>query len=152
MASLTVRTPDGKTRTVNLLKRITSIGRGDDNDVKLEDPKVPDNAIHIVFDGSRYQVGSHGVSFFVNGKKRDEHVLAAADVIRVGDCELTFGAAPAPMAEAALSPTRAKSDSMNPDEHTAEVQGVPGREFAALRRLTAFSEKLLAVYELDKLL
>ena len=27
MASLTVRTPDGKIRTVNLLKRITSIGR-----------------------------------------------------------------------------------------------------------------------------
>ena len=37
MANLTVKTPDGKTRTVALLKRITSIGRGTDNDVQLDD-------------------------------------------------------------------------------------------------------------------
>ncbi|MBI3181934.1 MAG: sigma 54-interacting transcriptional regulator [Myxococcales bacterium] len=152
MASLTVRTPDGKTRTVNLLKRITSIGRGEDNDIKLEDPRVPDNAIHIVFDGSRYQVGSHGVTFEVNGKRRDEHQLQPNDVIRVGECELCFGAAAAPMAEPALSPTKAKSDSLNPDAHTSEVPGVPGRELAALRRLTAFSAKLMGSYDLDKIL
>ncbi len=152
MASLTVRTPDGKSRAVNLLKRITSIGRGADNDVQLEDPAVPETAIHIVFDGNKYRVGSHGVPFQVNGKKRDEHVLAANDVIRVGTTELAFGEAAAPMASDAIAPTKARNDSVNPDEHTAEVPGVPGRELAALRRLTSFSEKLLASYELDKLL
>ncbi len=153
MASLTVRTPDGKTRTVNLLKRITSIGRGADNDVKLEDPKVPEAALHIVFDGSKYQVGSHGVPFFVNGKKKDEHVLGANDVVRIGDSELLFGEAASPMAQPALAPTRAQNESFNPEEeHTAEVAGVPGRELAALRRLTAFSEKLLKSYDLDRIL
>ncbi|MBS1150360.1 MAG: Response regulatory protein, partial [Myxococcaceae bacterium] len=68
MASLTVRTPDGKIRTVNLLKRITSIGRSGDNDVQLEDTTVPDSALHIMFDGSRYQLGGT-TDFQVNGKK-----------------------------------------------------------------------------------
>ena len=44
MASLTVRSPEGKVRTVPLHKRITSIGRSADNDVQLEDPAVPDSA------------------------------------------------------------------------------------------------------------
>ncbi|MHB8873413.1 MAG: sigma 54-interacting transcriptional regulator [Myxococcaceae bacterium] len=152
MASITVKSPDGKVRAVNLRKRITSIGRSDDNDIKLEDLNVPEHAIHIMFDGSRYQVGSHGGAFQVNGKKKDEHVLGPADVIRLGESELTFGAADAPMAEAAIIPTKAKSDSMNPDAHTSEVPGVPGRELAALRRLTAFSSKLLQSYDLDRLL
>ena len=92
MASITVKSPDGKVRAVNLRKRITSIGRSDDNDIKLEDLNVPEHAIHIMFDGSRYQVGSHGGAFQVNGKKKDEHVLGPSDVIRLGESELTFGA------------------------------------------------------------
>ncbi len=90
MASLHVRTPDGKVRTVPLLKRITSVGRGPDNDVSLDDPAVPESALHVLFDGSRYQVGSLGATFQINGKKRDSHVLASQDVIRVGGTELTF--------------------------------------------------------------
>jgi transcriptional regulator with GAF, ATPase, and Fis domain len=139
-------------RSVNLLKRITSIGRSGDNDVKLDDPQVPDTAIHIVFDGARYSVGSMGAPFQVNGKKKDNHVLSADDVIRVGECELSFAPAAAPMAAPALSQTKAQSESFNPDTHTSEVPGVPGRELAALRRLTGFSEKLLQSYDLDRLL
>src|SRR5437868_14518988 len=107
MASLSVRTPDGKLRTLPLIKRITSIGRGPDNDVQLDDPAVPDSAIHVQFDGSRFTVGSLGATFEVNGKKRDSHVLASQDVIRVGGTELTFTRddAPAPSPRAAAQPT-----------------------------------------------
>ncbi len=35
MPSLTIKTPDGKTRSVTLLKRITSLGKGTDNDIVL---------------------------------------------------------------------------------------------------------------------
>ena len=153
MASLTVKTPDGKTRTVALLKRITSIGRSSDNDIQLDDRGVPESALHIMFDGSQYQVGG-GFEFQVNGKKRGEAVLITNDVILVGQSELTFGAGSAPMAAPALVSTRITPDrdSQNPDAATSEVPGVPGRELAALRRLTAFSDKLLGTYELDKLL
>ncbi len=151
MASLSVRTPDGKVRTVPLLKRLTSIGRGQDNDVQIDDPAVPDSALHVLFDGSRYQVGSLGASFQVNGKKRDSHALASQDVIRVGATELTFSRDDAPAPRVALPPAPALSET-SPDSHTAELPGVPGRELVMLRRLTTFSERLMGSYDLEKIL
>jgi transcriptional regulator with GAF, ATPase, and Fis domain len=153
MASLTVRSPEGKVRTVPLHKRITSIGRSADNDVQLEDPSVPESALHVLFDGTRYQLGSLGAAFQVNGKKRDNHVLASDDVIRVGATELVFAredAAPKPPPTPALSVTHeATSD---PDSHTRDMPGVVGRELVLLRRLTAFSERLLGTSSRDELL
>ncbi|MGQ0504230.1 MAG: sigma 54-interacting transcriptional regulator, partial [Myxococcaceae bacterium] len=151
MASLTVKTPDGKVRTVNLLKRVTSIGRGSDNDIRLEDTAVPDNALHIVFDGNRYQVGTHGAPFEVNGKSRDEHLLTADDRIHVGGTDLVFGLADAPAAAPAISNTR-NGDTGDPDSHTNELPGVPGRELLLLKRLTAFSDKLLQSYVVEQIL
>jgi hypothetical protein len=144
MASLNIKNPDGSTRTVSLIKRITSIGRGADNDVPLSDPQIPESALHIVFDGSRHQIASQGAPFQVNGKKRDEHQLSADDVIQLGGTELVFVIAAAPVA--------AREDSPDPDASTGEVPGIVGRELVALRRLTSFSGKLLQSYELDKLL
>jgi transcriptional regulator with GAF, ATPase, and Fis domain len=153
MASLSVRPPDGKVRTLPLIKRITSIGRGPDNDVQLDDPAVPDSAIHVQFDGSRFTVGSLGATFQVNGKKRDSHVLASQDVIRVGGSELTFSREDAPASPRAPSQPTPSPDSITSDEsHTAEIPGLPGRELAMLRRLTTFSERLLGSYDLDRLL
>ncbi|MFY0523108.1 sigma 54-interacting transcriptional regulator [Archangium gephyra] len=153
MASLTVRSPEGKVRTVPLHKRITSIGRAADNDVQLEDPAVPDSALHVLFDGTRYQLGSLGAVFQVNGKKRDNHVLATDDVIRVGGTELVFAredAAPRPPPAPLLSVTH--EGTSDPDSHTRDVPGVVGRELVLLRRLTAFSERLLGTSSRDELL
>ncbi|KFA94589.1 sigma 54-interacting transcriptional regulator [Archangium violaceum] len=153
MASLTVRSPEGKVRTVPLHKRITSIGRSADNDVQLEDPSVPDSALHVLFDGTRYQLGSLGASFQVNGKKRDNHVLASDDVIRVGATELVFAredTVQKPPPAPALSVTREQTS--DPDSHTRDMPGVVGRELVLLRRLTAFSERLLGSSSRDELL
>ena len=135
MASLILRTPDGQSRTVDLLKRITTVGRGPDNDVKIDDPAIPTDAIHIVFDGKSYQVGSHGVRFQINGTDRDKHTLQANDLIRLGTCEISFRAEQAETAKV-----------------ETELLDPPSRELLALRRLTAFSERLLAHYELERLL
>ncbi len=151
MASLTIRTPDGKTRNVNLLKRITSLGQGADNDIVLEDAAVPETAFAIMFDGTEWKVGGEA-PFWVNGKKTDEHALAANDVVKVGSTELTFALGEAPMAQPALATKFARTDSNNPDASTLEQPGIPGRELAALRRLTSFSERLLASYALDAIL
>jgi len=153
MASLTVRSPDGKVRSVSLLKRITSIGRGPDNDVQLEDPGVPDSALHVTYDGTRYEVGSLGATFHVNGKKRDAHALSTGDVVRVGGTELTFAREDAPRAPPPPpAPPRQASRTSNPDSHTSELPGVPGRELVMLRRLTAFSERLLGLYDVERIL
>jgi transcriptional regulator with GAF, ATPase, and Fis domain len=151
MPGLTIKTPDGKTRTVTLLKRLTSVGRGADNDVVLDDAKVPETAFAIVFDGVSYKVGGD-LPFMVNTKTADEHSLAVGDVVKVGDSELVFSSGEAPMSQPALVTRVSRSDSNNPDASTQEQPGVPGRELAALRRLTTFSEHLLQSYELDRLL
>jgi transcriptional regulator with GAF, ATPase, and Fis domain len=149
MASLTVRTPDGQVRTVRLLKRLTSVGRGPDNDVRLDDPAVPDAALHLTSDGSRFEVGSLGATFLVNGKKqRERHALSTGDVVRVGGTELTFS-----RDEAAAAPARQPTpESLDPDSHTRDLPGVGAREIAMLRRLTAFSERLLKSYAVDAVL
>jgi transcriptional regulator with GAF, ATPase, and Fis domain len=157
MASLTVRTPDGKVRSVPLHKRITSIGRSADNDVQVEDPSVPDSALHLLFDGTRYQLGSLGATFQVNGKKRDNHVLATDDVIRVGGTELVFAREDAPpkrppLTLATLPATQEAEGTTDPDSHTRDMPGVVGRELVLLRRLTAFSERLLGSSSRDELL
>ena len=145
MAHLILRSSDGSSKTVNLHKRVTSIGRGADNDVVLNDPALPDAALHILFDGVRYQVGG-STGFTVNGKTRDEHVLSANDVVRVGNTELVFGASDAVQASPALVASRGRV------EATREAPGTEPREMATLRRLTLFSEKLLQSYEVDRLL
>src|SRR6266851_2549670 len=52
MAGLIIRMPDGKVRHALLVKALTSIGRSADNDISLEDPGLPDSAVHILFDNS----------------------------------------------------------------------------------------------------
>jgi transcriptional regulator with GAF, ATPase, and Fis domain len=152
MASLTIKSPQGTSRSVNLLKRVTSIGSGTDNDIVLDDPGVPETAFAIVFDGTGYKAGGES-AFLVNGKKTDESQLNANDVVKVGETELAFSLGNAPMAQPALSTTKfTRSDSNNPDASTQEQPGIPGRELAALRRLTAFSERLLQSYEVDRTL
>jgi transcriptional regulator with GAF, ATPase, and Fis domain len=151
MPSLTIKTPDGKTRSVSLLKRITSLGRGPDNDIVLEDGGVPETAFAIMFDGLAYKVGGE-TKFLLNGRATDEAELKANDVVKVGGTELTFSLGEAPMAQPALATRFSRGDSNNPDASTQEQPGIPGRELAALRRLTAFSERLLSNTDLDRLL
>ncbi len=151
MASLTIKSPQGSSRAVNLLKRVTSLGRGSDNDIVLDDPGVPETAFAIIFDGTGYTVGGER-AFFVNGKSTDEAQLGANDVVKVGETELTFSTGTAPNSQPALATKFSRSDSNNPDASTQEQPGIPGRELAALRRLTAFSERLLTSYEIDKTL
>jgi transcriptional regulator with GAF, ATPase, and Fis domain len=151
MPSLTIKTPDGKSRSVTLLKRITSLGKGADNDIVLDDARVPETAFAIMFDGVSYKVGGE-TKFHVNGKSTDEAELKANDVVKVGDTELVFSSVDAPMAQPALATRFSRNDSKDPDASTQEAPGVPGRELSALRRLTGFSEKLLSSTDIDRLL
>jgi transcriptional regulator with GAF, ATPase, and Fis domain len=151
MPSFTITTPDGRTRTVSLIKRLTSLGRGADNDIVLEDPAMTDTAVAVIFDGVSYKVGGEA-KFLANGKATDEHELKAQDVIMLGQTSLRFSLVDAPLAQPGLATRGGRGDSNNPDASTQEQPGVPGRELAALRRLTRFSEHLLTSYDLDKLL
>ena len=85
MARLVLTSPGGAVRSVPLLKRITSVGRGAEVDVRLEDAAAPELALTLLWDGRSYRAGSVGAPFLVDGKKREAHVLRDGDVIRVAD-------------------------------------------------------------------
>ncbi len=142
MATLTLRTPDGKSRTIELLKRVTSVGRAEGNDIRLDDPDVPENALHIIAEGSQFRVGTHAQSFVVNGKKRDEHILTANDAICVGGSELRFALASERVPE--------RPSSSWPTEPSGSAETDP--DLISLRRLATFSEHLLKSYDLQTLL
>src|SRR5215470_11979784 len=99
MARLVVTSPGGAVRSVPLVKRITSVGRGADVDVRLDDAAVADHALTLVWDGQAYRAGSVGAPFFVGTKKRDAYVLRDGDVLRVGQSSVALS-----MSEAGVEP------------------------------------------------
>ena len=133
MARLVLTSPGGAVRSVPLVKRITSVGRGADVDVRLEDGRAPEHALTLLWDGRSYRAGSVGAPFLVDGKKRDAHVMRDGDVIRVADTWIALSLADAPATE--------------------DAPGDPGREaLATLRRLTEFSGRLLQSGDVPALL
>ncbi|HET9036688.1 MAG TPA: sigma 54-interacting transcriptional regulator [Myxococcaceae bacterium] len=133
MARLVLTSPGGAVRSVPLIKRITSVGRGAEVDVRLEDAGAPELALTLLWDGRSYRAGSVGAPFLVEGKKREAHVLRDGDVIRVADTWI------------ALSLSDAPAD--------AEPRTDPGREaLSTLKRLTDFSARLLHSGDLTTLL
>jgi transcriptional regulator with GAF, ATPase, and Fis domain len=121
--------PDGVRRSLPLVKRVTSVGRHPDNDVRLDDPSVPEHALTVLREGDSWRVGAVDAPFLVAGKRRDAEFLADGLQLVVGGTELVFSTAPeAPQAQP-----------------PADAQGV-------LRRLIRFSATLLGSRDADTLL
>src|SRR5215813_2225184 len=124
MARLVLTSPGGAVRSVPLVKRITSVGRGAEVDVRLEDAGAPDHALTLLWDGRAYRAGSVGAPFLVDGKKRDAHVMKDGDVIRISDTWIALSLSDLP-AEAGTPTERGRS------------------ALSTLQRLTDFSARLL---------
>lgn len=123
VASLVVRTADGKERRHPLVKRLVSVGRSADNDVVVEDPALPDTALHLQREGERLAVVALDGPFLHNGKRRARAWLEPGDVVSLGSITLT-------LAEAAPDP---------PPSTDRRVDAV-----VVLDRLHAFSQRFSA--------
>ncbi|HYS80700.1 MAG TPA: sigma 54-interacting transcriptional regulator [Anaeromyxobacteraceae bacterium] len=136
MATLLVRTADGHERAISLSRRITTVGRGAENDVALPDEGLPETALHIHFDGRDFNAACHGgAEMHVNGRRKVAARLADGDRIRLGGSELTFTLSERAAAPAIPLPALATA---------ARVEAMQG--------LVRFSERLLAAGELPRLL
>ena len=133
MARLVLTSPGGAVRSVPLVKRITSVGRGAEVDVRLEDAGAPDHALTLLWDGRSYRAGSVGAPFLVDGKKRDAHVMKDGDVIRVSDTWIALSLSDLP-ADAGTSTDRGRG------------------AHSTLQRLTDFSARLLQSGDVPALL
>jgi transcriptional regulator with GAF, ATPase, and Fis domain len=141
MPTLTVKTPSGIEMHVPLVKRLTSVGRGGDNDVVVDDAAMAPSAFHIEYDGAAYRLAAHEGAVSINGKKKGEAVLSLGDLITAGGSEIRFAEA--------MPPSRRAASTLTP---TPEPVGGASLDPVALAKLVAFSHKLLSRYELDPLL
>ncbi len=134
MASLRVLVPGQTPKIYNLYKKITTIGKSEDNDIVLPDPLIGEIHAHIEFDGKHYVVypWSRHTPVHGNGRKKRKARLKEGDKIRIGGIELEF---------------------TFQDLVAAEEEGAPTMvEVDAYKQLFEFSQELLQDYDLDKLL
>ncbi|MGO9830888.1 MAG: GAF domain-containing protein, partial [Myxococcaceae bacterium] len=129
MPTLLVLGQDGVRRSLPLVKRVTSVGRHPDNDVRLEDPAVPEHAFTVLREGDSWRAGAVQAPFRVDGKRRDACVLTDGLTLSVGGTELTFQ-----------------------EERDAPRPVLPADAPAVLRRLIRFSATLLTSRDADALL
>jgi transcriptional regulator with GAF, ATPase, and Fis domain len=127
--TLLVLGPDGVRRLLPLVKRITSVGRHPENDVRLEDAAVPQHAFTVLREGDSWRAGAVDAPFLVGGKRRDAQVLSDGVRLKVGGTELTFQ----------------ESAEETAVEAPADAPGI-------LRRLIDFSATLLGSKDADALL
>ncbi len=134
MPSIRVTLSGQGPKVYSLYKKITSIGRGEENDISLPDPLLSDAHAHVHFDGRDFHITAldRNGDLTVNGRKRKKHRLVHQDQLRIGASDLTFSLYDAPVA----------------DEEAAKTV----ETLNSYRKLLEFSEKLLGSYELPELL
>ena len=129
MPSLIVTEPGGQRRHLPLIKRVTSVGHAPHNDVVLADPAVPDTALTLTADGAGWLVQAlPGAEFSAGGRRRARHPVTVGEAVTLGDTRLEI----------------TLEDAAAPSPGTSLARPGRGDEaLAALRRLHAFSERLL---------
>ncbi len=138
MPSLRVTLPGKGPKIYPLFKKITSIGRSDENDIQLDDPSLAESHAHIHFDGRDFNVTSldKNGDLVINGKKRKKHRLLHDDVMIIGTTELSF------------SLYDESQQQQAPDiEQTQRTEALN-----SYRKLYEFSARLLSNYDLTSLL
>jgi sigma-B regulation protein RsbU (phosphoserine phosphatase) len=78
-------------RLIAINKPIVTLGRRSDNDVSVADAGVSRLHAEILLERDQWRLKDSGSRFgtFVNGQRRDEHLLAHGDRIRLGHTEAT---------------------------------------------------------------
>ncbi|MBW1811152.1 MAG: sigma 54-interacting transcriptional regulator [Deltaproteobacteria bacterium] len=124
---------NSRQRTIQLFKRITTIGDGAENDISIPDAGLSDTHAHIHFDGNSFNISCLDKQvILVNNLKVKAHKLGHKDRIRLGETELTFFLYDEPV------------DNDESDLQTARLD--------AYRKMLTFSNRLLANNSIDDLL
>ncbi|HMA93940.1 MAG TPA: sigma 54-interacting transcriptional regulator [Polyangiaceae bacterium] len=137
MATLRYFPPNREPQLVAIHKPVTTLGREQGNDVYLEEADVAEHHAQIVFDGRDFQIeelDKRG-EILINGKKKRRARLVNGDRIQLGSAQIGFSL----FSEASIRGGSSSSVSSEAD-------------VAGLRRLQAFSEKLMTKSSVDDLL
>jgi transcriptional regulator with GAF, ATPase, and Fis domain len=134
MATLRIHAPGSGVKVYHIYKKLTSLGKGEDVDVLLQDPLLADTHAHIHFDGRDFNISvtDREADLHVNGRRRTKHRLTQDDRVRMGSVEIEF--------------------SLYDEPVTDEVAAKTMAELNSYKRLFEFSQKLMNNYEIPTLL
>ncbi len=147
MASLIIKlNPE---RSVRLEKSVTSLGRGLQNDVRLNDPSVKDRHAHILKDRSGFRIfATDGAKLLINGKKKSEAALQEGDEVSLGQVKLLYKAVDEPVAKAVST---VESSAPAPEVDSTESTITSSVPLEALKLLYRFSAEINAGPNLEML-
>jgi transcriptional regulator with GAF, ATPase, and Fis domain len=150
MPTLKLFNAAGAPRAHLVHKPVTTLGKGLGNDVALQGHGVAEHHAQIVFDGRDFMLEEtdRDADMAINGKKKRRARLVHGDRLQLGTVELGFSMFAEPMA----APKSRDDD--DDDDDTPEPTGPKSisAELAGVRKLFAFSEKLIGRRDLDQLL
>jgi transcriptional regulator with GAF, ATPase, and Fis domain len=134
MPSLRIVLPGKGPKVYHLYKKITTLGRGDDNDIGIDDPLLAESHAHVHFDGRDFNITAidKNGDLTINGKRRKKHRLVHQDQLIIGATAMTFSLYDEPVTD---------------DEAAKTMEALN-----SYRKLFEFSERLLLNYDLADLL
>ena len=135
----------GAPRLYSVHKPLTTIGKALGNDVPIAGSGVAEHHAQVLFDGRDFVLEEldRNADIAINGKRKRRARLVHNDRVQLGAVELSFSM----FAES----TPASASSRDDDEADEPNKGVSS-ELAGVRKLFAFSEKLINRRSVDELL
>jgi transcriptional regulator with GAF, ATPase, and Fis domain len=145
MPTLKYFAASGAPRFYSVHKPMTTIGKALGNDVPIAGAGVVDHHAQLLFDGRDFELHEidRDADITINGKKKRRVRLTHGDQIHLGQAHLQFSI----FAEA---PQASKDDDDEPTDKSS-ARGVSS-ELAGVRKLFAFSEKLINRKDVNELL
>jgi transcriptional regulator with GAF, ATPase, and Fis domain len=138
MATVRYYLSDGAPILFPVHKPVTTIGRAVDADIQIKDPSVAEHHVQIVFNGRDFQLEEidRHAEILINGKKKRRARLVNGDRLTLGRAQLGFSMFSELLPASPTEPSGPGKD----------------QEIAHLRRLLAFSERLMTSRSVDELL
>jgi transcriptional regulator with GAF, ATPase, and Fis domain len=143
MAMLRYFPEAGSPKLFALHKPVITIGRGEGNDVFLDDPSVKEHHAQIVYNGRDFQLEEldRAADICINGKKKRRARLVDGDRVELGSAQVLFSM---------FSELPRVSEASEDRDSISMLAG--SNELAGLRKLYQFSERLMTILDVDELL
>jgi transcriptional regulator with GAF, ATPase, and Fis domain len=149
--------PQGQPRTFLLYKPVTTVGRALGNDVAIPSHGLAETHVQVLFDGRDFNLEEvdKQADILINGKKKRRARLVHGDRLTLGDVEIAFSIfdEPQKVSRAARDPELESGAASPPPAAISETQlHITNQQLAGLRKLYEFSEKLMTMKHIDRLL
>src|SRR6202142_371373 len=153
--------PQGPPRTFVLYKPVTTVGRALGNDVAIPDEHLAETHVQVLFDGRDFNLEEvdKQADILVNGKRKRRTRLVHGDRITLGNVDLSFSVFDEPekisryrdTETQASHPRQAGSGEASLAISDTQLH-VTQQQLSGLRKLYEFSEKLMTLKDIDRLL